>query len=215
MQWVANEESLYNDIHGMYDGWVEEGDSWDESDARKQATALIAHIAHALEGQSSPQGKYTKKEISEAVDEVIKDFDDYREQEIAEIVKQAAMKPEPADLAMDAEDIEYAKKQEELILKIGRAHMPQGEFPGGEGPREWSPRLIEQSRKAGIEHIRGYMPVSAEKIRQALQRGDKHLNTIKLRKWDEMATMMGYRNLGLSLSQVVGVLKHVAKWHFA
>lgn len=43
-------------------------------------------------------------------------------------------------------------------------------------------------------------------------RGDKYLNTIPLYKWDAAAANV--HAPGLSLSEKVCALKHVAKWHY-
>lgn len=186
MMWVNNEESFYNDMHGLFDRWIEAGDSWDEADARKEAAALVAHIAEAIEAKDFMEGeKYSAAQRKEAVEEMLGDFEDYRDEAIENAVKNARKKASPQDLVMDEGDKEHARKYE------------------------------ERAQKLGIDHIRGYMPVSAQKIRQALDRGDKYLNTIPLRKWDEMANMMGYRSQGWSLAEAVSLLKHVAKWHYA
>lgn len=185
MVWVNNEEGLYNDVRRMYDGWVEEGDSWDEADARKEALELVEHIAEAIEGFDFVDDKYSSGDKNEAVDEILEDFEDFREEAIEEAVKEVQRKPKPEDLVMDAGEIEYTKKMEELAQRIG------------------------------IQHLRGYMPASAQKIRTALERGDKHLNSIPLRKWDDIANMVGWRNYKISLSDMVGALKHVARWHYA
>jgi hypothetical protein len=186
MMWVNNEESFYNDMHGLFDRWVEAGDAWDEADARKEAAALVAHIAEAIEAKDFNEGeKYSPAKHKEAVDEMMDDFDDYRDEAIESIVKRAKNKPKPEDKVMDEGEKEHFKKYE------------------------------ARAQKLGIDHIRGYMPASAQRIRRALEQGDKYLNTIPIRKWDEMATMMGYRNEGWSLSEGVSLLKHVAKWHFA
>lgn len=186
MMWVNNEESFYNDLHGLFDRWVEAGDSWDEADARKEAAALVEHIAEAIESMDFVEGdKYSPAQHKEAVDEMMDDFEEYRDEAIEHIVKRAKKTPKPEDKVMDEGDKEHFKKYE------------------------------ERAQKLGIDHIRGYMPVSAQRIRRALEQGDKYLNTIPLRKWDEMANMMGYRNEGWSLAETVSLLKHVARWHFA
>lgn len=186
MMWVNNEESFYNDMHGLFDRWVEAGDSWDRDDARKEAAALVAHIAEAIEAKDFMEGeKYSAAQRKEAVEEMLGDFEDYRDEAIEQVVKNTQKKAGPEDMVMDEGDKEQARIYE------------------------------ERAQKLGIDHIRGYMPVSAKKIRQALDQGDKYLNTIQLRKWDEMANMMGYRNQGWSLSEAVSLLKHVAKWHYA
>jgi hypothetical protein len=191
MLWVNNESSFYDDLHGLYDKWVEEGDAWSEKSARREAEALIKHIAEAIDASQRHPMPYTKREISAAVDEVIEDFDDYRDEAIAEAVDNVKRQPRPEDMLMDAGDKEHAKKTEEMLQKM----IKLGRYD--------------------IEMIRGYMPVSPQKVRQALERGDKYLNTIPLRKWDEQAKMLGRPWVGFSLADGVSILKHVAKWHYA
>lgn len=190
MLWVNNESSFYDDVHRMYDKWVEEGDLWSELAARAEAARLVEQIAEAIESMDFNQGEhYTKSQKKEAVDELMDDFDDYRDEAIESAVKEVQRKPSPEDFKMDAGEIEYTKKMEEMLKRM-------------------APRY-------DIEMLRGYMPVSQAKIRQALERGDKHLNSISLRKWDDQAKMLGRPWPGFSLSDGVGILKHVAKWHYA
>jgi len=190
MLWVNNESSFYDDVRRMYDKWVEEGDLWSDLPARAEASNLIHHIAEAIEAMDFNQGEhYTAAQKKEAVDEVMDDFDDYRDEAIESAIKEVQRKPKPEDLNMDAGEIEYAKKMEEMLKRMG-------------------PRY-------DIEMLRGYMPVSQQRIRQALERGDKHLNSISLRKWDDQAKMLGRPWVGFSLADGVGILKHVAKWHYA
>lgn len=77
---------------------------------------------------------------------------------------------------------------------------------------------IEQARKnealaheIGFERLKALLPASADKIRAALARGDRGLRSIPLRKWDAAAASL--RIPGLTLSDKVGLLKHVAAWH--
>lgn len=182
--WIANEESFYNDVNGLYDNWIEQGDAWDEKAAKREAAALVAHIAEAIESKPFMRGeKYSAAEQREAVDQVMDAYKDYRDEAIEYTVKKAQEKPRPEDLVMDEGDKEHAKKYEVLAQKLG------------------------------IENLRKLMPVSPEKIRAALEKGDKYLNSIKLRKWDAAGTAI--RGEGLSMSEKVCVLKHVAKWHYA
>lgn len=193
MMWVANEESYYNRVMRMYDKWVDEGDSWTEKHARREAERLIHEIAEAIQenqAEASDNEKYTKTAIQEAVDETLEDFEDYREEEIAERAKNAKRQARPEDWVMDDADKAYAARMEEMLKKMAGLGYD-------------------------LDMLRGYMPVSQAKVRQALERGDKHLNTIKLRKWDEQAEMLGRPWAGFSLSDGVGILKHVAKWHYA
>lgn len=69
-----NVESLYDDIQGLYRKWRLEGDDWDEADARREATALAAHLAEAIETMPYVRGKYTRKDFEEAAEEMIDEF---------------------------------------------------------------------------------------------------------------------------------------------
>lgn len=87
-----------------------------------------------------------------------------------------------------------------------------------ERPRPMTEYEIEQARKnealayeIGFEELKALLPVSVDKIRAALARGDRGLRSIPLRKWD--AAAVSIRIPGLTLSDKVSLLKHVAAWH--
>lgn len=90
-------------------------------------------------------------------------------------------------------------------------------------PEEMTPEDVEFAKrcdgiakKIGVELLREIIPASPERIRKALETGDSHLNTIPLRKWDQAAGQIPYLpSKGLSLSEKVCALKHVAKWYYA
>lgn len=177
---VNNIEGFYNDKMRLLDRWVEEGDTWSENFARREADRLVSGFAEML---SEEGDSYTQKDIREAVDELLEEFESYREEAIAAIVKQETHVPTPEELGMDAGDIEHAKKSEALAQKIG------------------------------IERLKELIPVPPERVRKALEKGDKYLNTIPLRKWDDATSAL--KIPGLSLSDKVSALKHVAIWHYA
>lgn len=152
--WISNEPKFYDDKIGMFDAWIEAGDSWSEKKGKVEALALVSHIAKAVEAMPFTEGKYTKAEIREAADEMVKEFEEYREEAIKAAVKQATRVAKPEELMMDAGDIEHAKKYEALAQKLG------------------------------VEGLKKLIPASPEKIRKALSSGDKYLNSIPLRKWD-------------------------------
>jgi hypothetical protein len=185
MDWINNEEIFYNDLHGMFDKWIEAGDTRTKEWRRGEAVYLAAHIAQAIEAMPSTDGKYSGREIQEAADLMMRDFEEYQDEAIQAVVTQATRKPKPEDFAMDPGDIEHAKKYDDLAKRIG------------------------------IERLKELVPASPGKIRKALERGDKHLNTISLRKWDAAAQGIRVPGLSLSLSDKVCALKHVAKWHLA
>lgn len=83
----------------------------------------------------------------------------------------------------------------------------------------WTEYELEQAKKnealaqeIGLDRLRLLMPVANDRIRAALLRGDKHFRSIPLRKWDAMAVRLQVP--GLSLSEKVGLLKHVAAFHY-
>lgn len=69
-----NIEYLYDDIQGLYRKWHRAGEDWDEGDARKEATALAAHLAESIETLPYIRGKYTRKDFEEAAEEMIEEF---------------------------------------------------------------------------------------------------------------------------------------------
>lgn len=181
--WILNEESFYNDQYSLFDDWLERGDLWDSDEALDEARELARHIALSIESLSFTEGRYTDAEIEEAAQEMLSEYEEYREEAIAERMRQAVRQPTQEELEMTPEDIAHAEKYEKIAQKIG------------------------------IDVLRELIPASRAKIREALERGDKHLNTIPLRKWDAAADMI--RLPGLSLSEKVSALKHVATWHYA
>lgn len=181
---VDNIEEMHSDKNALFDRWVDLGEDWNEGQALVDALALAAHFAEHLEA-GYVDGKYNERDVRRAADEMIRQFDQYRDEEIEQRLKNVSRKATPEDLKMDPGDIEHARKYDELAKKIG------------------------------VEKIKSLIPVSSAKVRQALERGDKYLNTIALRKWDHAAFNLSLREQGLSLSEGVCVLKHVAKWHYA
>ncbi len=70
--------------------------------------------------------------------------------------------------------------------------------------------------KKGNLHI----PATKDEIIKALESGDRHLNTISIRKWDAYASSVGATNWkdGEALSSLAGqvcTLKHYAIFHVA
>lgn len=67
----------------------------------------------------------------------------------------------------------------------------------------------------GLNTCAGYMPISIEKLKTALEK-DEHLNTIQLKKWDDMQPIFRYElgRIGInthSLSDTVCTLKQAAR----
>jgi DNA-directed RNA polymerase alpha subunit len=185
MQWAQNDEGMYNDMIALWDRWVDQGDGWDEPRAYKEARALVGHMAEHIESFDFTEGRYSPDEMDDAASDMMQRFREYREEAVERRMKEASRKPTPEDMAMDAGDVEHAKKYEEMAQRLG------------------------------VEKLRALIPVTQERVRKALERGDKHLNSIPLRKWDAAAFQLNLRERGLSIAEGVCVLKHVAKWHYA
>lgn len=181
---------MVNNIEEMYSDKIALFEKWvDEGENwnRIRAEGEILALATHFAKSLEPvvDGHYTTYQTVNAAAEMMKEFKDFQEQEVEQRLKNATRKATPKDLLMDPGDVEHARKYEDLAKKVG------------------------------IEKILPLIPVSSAKVRQALERGDKHLNSISLRKWDQAALNLSLRERGLSLSEGVCVLKHVAKWHYA
>lgn len=110
----------------------------------------------------------------------------------------------------------------EMIEEFVTEELPKwSDVPKGEETKKPAPMTtyeIEQARKnealaheIGFARLRALLPVSPEKIRSALARGDRGLRSIPLRKWDAAAVSL--RIPGLTIADKVALLKHVAAWH--
>ncbi len=183
MDMVNNVEPLYNDKMAMFDNWVEEGDVWNERTAKREALELAGNFAEAIESIEYVEGKYKRSSVEGAAGEMMEEFEEYRDEAIKAAVEAITRTPKPEELTLDAGDIAHAEKYEEIVQDLG------------------------------VDFLKTLIPASPEKIRKALERGDKHLNSIPLRKWD--AASMQVRVSGLSLAEKVSALKHVAVWHYA
>lgn len=180
MDWVNNEESLYETKMAVFDRWIERGDALTEEEMKATALELAQHFARSI-GQ-----RYSRAAIEEAAREILEEYVEHREYVIKAAVEHARHVPTPEELEMTPGDVEHAKKYEEI------------------------------ARRIGIDVLAQLIPASPEKIRKALERGDKHLNTIPLKKWDAATYEIPSELVkGLSLSEKVCALKHVAKWHYA
>lgn len=79
MDMVNNVESMYNDKNGLYRKWIRWGkEGWDEKQARKEARALAAHFAEAIEARPGwpelRQPHYRGSDFDQAADEMIEEF---------------------------------------------------------------------------------------------------------------------------------------------
>lgn len=110
----------------------------------------------------------------------------------------------------------------EMIEEFITEELPKwSDVPKGQETKKPTPMTayeIEQARKnealaheVGFDRLRALLPASRDKIRDAILRGDRGLRSIPLRKWD--AAVASLRIPGLTTSDKVSLLKHVALWH--
>lgn len=187
MDMVNNTYELYQEKTALFDRWVEMGDRWTKERARGEALHLAGGFARAVEKLLRDMGdrsRYHAPDVEEAATEMLEEFEEYRDYAIKKAVENATRVPKPEDLRMDEGDVEHAKKYDVIAREIG------------------IPKLLE------------IMPATQEKIQKALEHGDKHLNSIPLRKWDAAAEYIRSPRR-LSLSEKVSALKHVAKFYYA
>jgi hypothetical protein len=65
-----------------------------------------------------------------------------------------------------------------------------------------------------------YIPFTKEQVKQALNNGDDHLNTLPLAKWDMAANRVGWTRKDefgkcyKTLAEQVCLLKHAARYHY-
>jgi hypothetical protein len=114
MDWVNNEEPLYNDKQALYAKWIRGIEDWNEQKARREARALAAHFAEWIES-SHRSGRYRKKDMEQAADEMLEEF---KTEELPrwENAPPPEKKPLPP---MTPGDIEHAKHYENLAREIG------------------------------------------------------------------------------------------------
>jgi hypothetical protein len=162
-------------------------DRWiEKGDAWSEEEAKAEAVQLASQFAEAIGQRYSRASIVAAAREMMEDYAEHREYAIKAAVEHARHVPTPEELEMTPGDVEHAKKYEEV------------------------------ARNIGIDALVGLIPASPEKIRKALDHGDKHLNTIPLRKWDDAAAAIPRELVkGLSLAEKVCALKHVAKWHYA
>lgn len=83
MDMVNNIEPLYLDKEALLERWRDEGDDWEEDAARREAVALAAHFAEAIEASpgwpSERRPEYKPHHFEEAADEMIEEFKEGRE----------------------------------------------------------------------------------------------------------------------------------------
>lgn len=184
---MANDtRQLYDAKCDVYDQWIEQGDRWSEDAAFKQALSLARYFAREVEHEMRDfNWKYRESDIHEAARDIMADFPEYREYEIERRVKHASRKPSPEDLQMTKGDIEHAENYDKL------------------------------ARRIGIEKLIGLIPVPADKVRQALLRGDKHLTSIKWRLWQNAVEKLRVPGIYVPADEKVMALKHVARFYYA
>lgn len=78
MDMVNNIEPLYDDKNGLYRTWIREEKDWDEKRAFKEARALAAHFAEAIEAMPNwpelRQPHYRGGDFDQAAREMIEEF---------------------------------------------------------------------------------------------------------------------------------------------
>jgi len=182
MDFVDNEESLYNRKIATFDRWIALGDDLKRSTMRLKAIHLGQVFASDIResGLIAGQGRYTKADINKFADEMLAEFEEYRDYKI----KAAAERP----------------------------RTPEPPKPMTPEEAEWAKKCDDNAKRIGIDLLKSLVPASPERIRRALETNDPHLNTIPLREWDAAAGAI--RAPGLSLSEKVCALKHVARWYY-
>lgn len=138
-----NEEGLYNDLMALYDGWMEEGDTWYESAALEQAATLAIQFAELIHEPYALEDPYTAADIREAAEEIVEEFEEHREYVIQEATKRerAAVPRAP----MTDSEIEHAEKYERMARAIG-IDLLQELIPA-------SPERIRYSLETGDIHL--------------------------------------------------------------
>jgi hypothetical protein len=143
MDMVDNIEGMYTTKIRMFDRWVEEGDSWSEATARRQALALAKEFASELEESDMVTGKYRLEDYRKATSEMMEQFEEHRDYAIKEAVERSRKQvPSPA---MDAGAVEHAQKYEALAQLLGvdflRKLIPA------------SPERVRKALETGDQHL--------------------------------------------------------------
>lgn len=178
---VDNIEDLYNQKNRFYDALMAKGDTLTDVMAITSAARFANRMAIELKESGYVPKRYTQKEVQQAAKELLEGFEEYRDYAIKQAAERQRTDVQPPP--MTPEDIEHAKKYDDL------------------------------ARQLGIDALVGLIPASREIVEKALRTGDPYLNSIPLWKWDLAAEAI--KVPGLSLSEKVCALKHVAKWHYA
>jgi hypothetical protein len=166
MDLVDNIEDLYNRKNRFYDALMAKGESLTEIMVLTNAARFANRMAIELKESGYVPKRYTQKEVQQAAKELLAGFEEYRDYAIkAAAERSRADVPPPA---MTPEDIEHAKKYEDL------------------------------ARQLGIDALVGLIPASREVVEKALRTGDQHLNSIPLWKWDLAAETINVPELSLS-----------------
>jgi len=159
-------------------------DKWiEEGEAWDEGRAKQEAFELAARFANALGARYGRHAIEEAAGEILEEFEEYREYAIMKAIEWAATPLQTEPPPMTPGDVRHAEKYEAL------------------------------SRKIGIDLLKELIPASPEQIQKAIQKGDRYLNSIKLKKWEAAAA--GIPMKGLSLSEKVYALKHVATWHYA
>lgn len=117
------------------------------------------------------------------------------------------------DQARDEMIEEFEEHKEQAIkAAVERPRTPTSPPPMTPTQIEHAEKCDTLAKDIGIDLLKDLVPATQERIRKSLETGDPYLNTIPLRKWDAAAASIPKR--GLSLSEKVCALKHVATWYY-
>lgn len=182
MDFVDNEESLYNRKIAVFDKWIAQGDTWKPSVAKIKALHLGQIFADDIResGLLAGQGRYKKSDIEQFAKEMLAEFKEYSDYKIK------------------------AAAERDRTPAIKKPMTPE--------EAEWAKKCDDNAKRIGIDLLKSLIPASHERVRRALETNDPHLNTIPLRDWD--AAVASLHAPGLSLSEKVCALKHVARWYY-
>jgi len=185
MDIVNNDETLYSNLQRLYERWYLRGSGWNKTQARIEAKAKATFFAEAI-GQG-----HSQRAIREAVKQMLEEFEEHTKYHEGKL--QAAAQAE----ALEAK-----------LAKIWESNL---------SPEDAAQATHYEAvaRKSGINILREFIPASPAQIKQALDQGDFHLESIPTEAWSAAAAQIPYMSSGdLTLEEKILTLKHVAKWHY-
>jgi hypothetical protein len=117
MRMVSNLKPLYDDKVGLYRMWIREGKNWSEGKARKEARALAAHFAEAIESMPGPsRPSYKPVDFDQAADEMIEEFKTEELPKWSSVLPKA-VPPDGIVVTRDGETIETGFKNTIDVIK--------------------------------------------------------------------------------------------------